>query len=175
MPSRLRPLPAGFIAPCLPSRAPRPPYGAFWLHEIVYSRPGNELTHRFPLLVEALARLRSRSCIIDGEAVACGEDGIALFERIRYRPNDGSVFIWAFDIIELNGDDLRRERLEARKAALEKLLARAGDGVRFNEHIEHDGPVVFEHACRMGLEGIVSKRKGSWYHSGRSRASSGSR
>jgi len=49
------------------------------------------------------------------------------------------------------------------------LDARAGDGVRFNEHIEHDGPVVFEHACRMGLEGIVSKRKGSWYHSGRSR------
>jgi bifunctional non-homologous end joining protein LigD len=82
----------------------------------IYSRPGNELTHRFPLLVEALARLRARSCIIDGEAVACGEDGIALFERIRYRRHDDSVFMWAFDLIELNGEDLRREQLEQRKA-----------------------------------------------------------
>ena len=153
MPSRLRPLPAGFIAPCLPSRAPRPPYGAFWLHQIkhdgfraiarkdgvrvkIYSRPGNELTHRFPLLVEALARLRARSCIIDGEAVACGEDGIALFERIRYRRHDESVFMWAFDLIELNGEDLRREQLEQRKAALARLLARAAPGLRFNEHLE---------------------------------------
>jgi bifunctional non-homologous end joining protein LigD len=101
-----------------------------WLHEIkhdgfraiarkdgvrvkIYSRPGNELTHRFPLLVEALARLRARSCIIDGEAVACGEDGIALFERIRYRRHDESVFMWAFDLIELNGEDLRREQLNS--------------------------------------------------------------
>ena len=105
-------------------RAPRPPYGAIWLHEIkhdgfraiarkdglrvkIYSRPGNELTHRFPLLVEALARLRARSCIIDGKAVACGEDSIALFERIRYRRFNSSVFMYAFDLIELNGDDLR--------------------------------------------------------------------
>jgi ATP-dependent DNA ligase len=61
-----------------------------------------------------------------GRAVACGEDGIALFERIRYRRHDASAFMWAFDIIELNGDDLRRAPLEGRKAALEKLLARAG-------------------------------------------------
>jgi bifunctional non-homologous end joining protein LigD len=70
---------------------------------------------------------------------------------------------------ELNGDDLRREPLERRKAKLEKLLARAESGVRFNEHLEVEGPLVFEHACRMGLEGIVSKRKGSRYQSGRSR------
>jgi bifunctional non-homologous end joining protein LigD len=120
--------------------------------------------------VEALARLRSPSCILDGEAVACGEDGIALFERIRYRRHDGSVFMWAFDIIELDGDDLRREPLERRKASLERLLGRAGSGVQLNEHLEAEGPVVFEHACRMGLEGIVSKRKGSRYQSGRSRA-----
>jgi ATP-dependent DNA ligase len=186
MPSRLRPLPAGFIAPCLPSRAPRPPYGAFWLHEIkhdgfrviarkngpgvkLYSRPGNDLTPRFPLIVEALARLRAGSCIVDGEAVACGDDGIALFERIRHRRFDSSVFMYAFDLIELNGDDLRREPLEWRKAALERLLARAEHGVRLNEHLEAEGPLGFEHACRMGLEGIASKRKGSWYHSGRSR------
>jgi ATP-dependent DNA ligase len=100
----------------------------------LYSRPRNDLTQRFPLIVEALAR-RSRSCILDGEAVACGEDGIALFERIRYQRHDGSVFLYAFDLIELNGDDLRREpleRRERRKAALARLLARAGHGVRLN-------------------------------------------
>jgi ATP-dependent DNA ligase len=136
----------------------------------IYSRPGNELTHRFPLLVEALARLRARSCIIDGEAVACGEDGIALFERIRYRRHDDSVFMWAFDLIELNGEDLRREQLEQRKAALARLLARAAPGLRFNEHlVEEDGPLVFHHACKLGLEGIVSQRRNSPYSSGRSR------
>jgi bifunctional non-homologous end joining protein LigD len=67
--------------------------------------------------------------------------------------------MWAFDIIELNGDDLRCEPLKWRKATLGKLLARAGYGVQLNEHLEAEGPVVFDHACRMGLEGIVSKRK----------------
>ena len=173
---RPRALPAGFVAPCLPTTAPHPPSGEPWLHEIkhdgfrvigrktgkrvkLYSRPGNDLTRRFPLIVEALGRLGPRSCIIDGEAVACGDDGIALFERIRYRRFDSSVFMYAFDLIELNGDDLRREPLEWRKAALERPLARAGYGVQVNEHLEAEGPLVFEHACRMGLEGIVSKRK----------------
>jgi bifunctional non-homologous end joining protein LigD len=77
--------------------------------------------------------------------------------------------MWAFDSLELNGDDLRREPLERRNAALERLIARAGHGVQVNEHLEAEGPLVFEHACRMGLEGIVSKRKASWYQSGRSR------
>ena len=104
------------------------------------------------------------------EAVACGEDGIALFERIRYRRHDDSVFMWAFDLIELNGEDLRREQLEQRKAALARLLARAAPGLRFNEHlVEEDGPLVFHHACKLGLEGIVSKRRDSPYSSGRSR------
>jgi bifunctional non-homologous end joining protein LigD len=79
------------------------------------------------------------SCILDGEAVACGDDGIALFERIRYRRHDASVFMWAFDILELNGDDLRREPLERRNAALERLIARAGHGVQVNEHLEAEG------------------------------------
>ena len=77
----------------------------------LYSRPGNDLTYRFPLIVEALARLRLRSCIIDGEAVACGDDGMASFDRIRYRHHDASVFLYAFDLIELDGDDLRRDPL----------------------------------------------------------------
>src|SRR3954471_4703153 len=104
-----RTLPAGFIQPCLPIKAPKPPSGALWLHEInhdgfrviarkegarvkLYSRPGNDLTDRF-----ALARLRSRSCIIDGEAVACDERGVAAFDRVRYRRHDACVFLYAFD------------------------------------------------------------------------------
>jgi ATP-dependent DNA ligase len=97
----------------------------------VYSRPGNDLTGRFPLIVEALARLRSRSCIIDGEAVACDDSGIAQFNRIRYRSYDGTVFLYAFDLIELNGDDLRRDPLQVRKATLTSVLARAAiPGIR---------------------------------------------
>jgi ATP-dependent DNA ligase len=185
MPLHPRALPAGFIAPCLPNSAPQPPSGEAWLHEIkhdgfrviarktgqrvkLYSRSGNDLTYRFPLIVKALAKLRSRSCIIDGEAVACGEDGITSFDRIRYRQNDASVFLYAFDLIELDGDDMRRDPLSVRKATLASLLAHAASGLRLNEHIEADGPDVFHHACMLGLEGIVSKRKDSRYRSGRS-------
>jgi bifunctional non-homologous end joining protein LigD len=135
----------------------------------LYSRPGNDLTKRFPFIVETLANLRSRSCIIDGEAVACGEDGVASFDRIRHRHHDADVFLYAFDLIELNGDDLRRDPLAVRKATLASLLARAAAGLRFNEHLdEADGPLVFAHACKLGLEGIVSKRRDSPYSSGRS-------
>ena len=115
-----RALPAGFIAPCLPINAPQPPSGEQWLHEIkhdgfrviarkngkrvkLYSRPGNDLAYRFPLIVEGIAKLCPRSCIIDGEAVACGEDRIASFDRIRYWHDDDGVFLYAFDLIELGG------------------------------------------------------------------------
>jgi bifunctional non-homologous end joining protein LigD len=134
----------------------------------LYSRPGNDFTCRFPLIIETLARLRPRSCIIDGEAVACDDSGIVSFDRIRHRRHDDDAFLYAFDLIELNGDDMRRDPLEVRRATLASVLAKAGPGIRFNEHIEGDGPTVFAHACRMGLEGIVSKRKGSTYRSGRS-------
>jgi bifunctional non-homologous end joining protein LigD len=134
----------------------------------LYSRPGNDLTYRFPLIVETLARLRPRSCIIDGEAVACDDNGMTSFDRIRYRHHDASVFLYAFDLIELNGDDLRRDPLEVRKATLANILATVDRGIWFNDHIEDDGPTVFKHACKLGLEGIVSKRKDSPYRSGRS-------
>ena len=108
-----RSLPAGFILPCLPTKAPRPPSGDVWLHEIkhegfrviahkdggrvrLYSRPGNDLTRRFLLIVEALARLRSRSCIIDGEAVACDENGVASFDRIRHHRTDDRVLLYRY-------------------------------------------------------------------------------
>ena len=71
-------------------------------------------------------------------------------------------------MIELNRDDLRRDPLEVRKATLRSTLTKAGLGLRFNEHLEGDGPTVFAHACKLGLEGIVSKRKDSVYRSGRS-------
>jgi ATP-dependent DNA ligase len=179
-------LPTGFIAPCLPTKASRPPSGPLWLHEIkhdgfriiarkqgeqvrLYSRPGNDLTARFPLIVEAMARLRSRSCVIDGEAVACDDSGVPSFDRIRYRRHDGTVFLYGFDLVELDGDDLRRgDPLEVRKATLASVLAKAAPGIRLNEHMEGDGPTVFRHACNVGLEGIVSKRRDSPYRSGRS-------
>jgi bifunctional non-homologous end joining protein LigD len=177
--------PAGFIAPCLPTKAESLPSGGLWLHEIkhdgfriiarkdgdrvrLFSRPGNDLTARFPLIVETLARLRLRSCTVDGEAVACDDKGMASFDRIRYRRHDATVFLYAFDLMELNGDDMRRDSLEVRKATLRSMLSKAGLGLRFNEHLEGDGPTVFGHACKMGLEAIVSKRLGSRYRSGRS-------
>ena len=92
----------------------------------LYSRPGNDLTRRLPLIVETLARLRSLSCIIDGEAVACDDNGVASFDLIRHHCDNDSVFLYAFDLIELNGDDLRRDPLEMRKATLRSMLAKAG-------------------------------------------------
>ena len=183
---RVRTLPAGFIAPCLPTSALRPPSGDGWIHEIkhdgfrciarkdgkrvkLYSRPGNDLTRRFPLIVEALARLKARSCIIDGEAVACGPDGVASFDVLRRDRNGARVFLRAFDLIELNGDDLRRDPLVMRKQTLVMMLGTALAGLEFNGHLEGEGETVFRHACKLGLEGIVSKRKDSRYTSGRSR------
>jgi hypothetical protein len=117
---RMRTLPA----PCLPTKTDKLPSGSQWLHEIkhdgfriiarktgtqvrLYSRPGNDLTRSFPLIVETLTRLRSRSCIIDGEAVACDDNGVASFDLIRHHRANERIFLYAFDLIELNGDDLR--------------------------------------------------------------------
>src|SRR5262245_82209 len=180
-----RSLPAGFIAPCLPTKTDKLPSGSQWLHEIkhdgfriiarkngervrLYSRPGNDLTRRFLLIVDTLARLRSRSCIIDGEAVACDDNGVASFDLIRHQRANESIFRYAFDLIELNGDDLRRDPLDVREATLRSVLTKVGHGIRWNEHIEGDGATIFRHACKLGLEGIVSKRRDSPYRSGRS-------
>ena len=125
-------------------------------------------TRRFPPIARALTQLRCRSWIIDGEAVICDDNGVSSFDHIRYRRNDGDVFLYAFDLIELNGDDLRRNPLDVRKATLRSVLTRVGHGIQWNEHIEGDGATIFRHACKLGLEGIVSKRKDSPYRSGRS-------
>jgi bifunctional non-homologous end joining protein LigD len=184
----LRAAPSVFIPPCLPSPADRPPSGPGWIHEIKHdgfrlmargdaagvrllTRNGIDWTDRFPLIAKAAGAIQARSFLIDGEAVACDHDGMPCFDRLRYRRQDGRVFLYAFDLIELNGQDLRREPLERRKRELGKLLRWAAQiGLQFNEHIAEPGDVVFRHACKLGFEGIVSKRLGSPYISGRSRA-----
>jgi bifunctional non-homologous end joining protein LigD len=122
------------------------------------------LAQRYPLVVQPTAR----SCLIDGEAVACDDNGVAVFARLRRKPS-GTVFLFAFDLLELDGEDLRREPFETRKATLASLLRGCLPGVRINERLPYPGDMVFRHACKMGLEGIVSKRLGSRYISGRSR------
>jgi bifunctional non-homologous end joining protein LigD len=102
------------------------------------------------------------------ETVAYDDNGVALFNRVRHRQHDESIFLYAFDLIELNCDDLRRDPLEGRRATLEIILAKAGPGIRFNEHMEGEGETVFRHACKLRLEGMSAKRKDSAYRSGRS-------
>jgi bifunctional non-homologous end joining protein LigD len=180
------------IEPCLPTPSKRVPVGPQWVHEIkhdgyrllvrrqgarvrVFTRRGYDWSHRFPLIVEAIARLRVSSIFIDGEGVVCGDDGVSDFDKLHSQGWDEHVFLYAFDLLEHDGVDYRDEPLENRKGRLAKLLATADPGVRFNEHIELDGAIVFEHACKLGLEGIVSKRRGFPYRSGERRAGSRSR
>jgi ATP-dependent DNA ligase len=133
------------------------------------TRRGNDWTVRFPLVVEAVNHLKVRSCLIDGEVVCCDERGVAAFHVLRRRRNEPQAFLYAFDLLELDGTDLRREPIEVRKATLASMLRKVRRGVRLNEHLEHpEGDVVFRQACKLGLEGIVSKRLGSRYRSGRS-------
>jgi ATP-dependent DNA ligase len=177
---------ASFIEPCLPSPADKPPSGANWIHEIKHdgyrlmarrdpvgirliTRRGNDWTQRYALVVEAVNHLKVRSCLIDGEVVCCDERGLARFDVLRRRRNAAQAFLYAFDLLELDGTDLRREPIEVRKATLASILHKSRPGVRLNEHLaQPEGVVVFQHACKMGLEGIVSKRLGSRYRSGRS-------
>ena len=124
---------------------------------------------RYPLVAEAMNHLMVRSCLIDGEVVCCDERGLTTFSLLRRRQEEGRAFLYAFDLLELDGTDLRREPIEVRKATLASILRKSRHGVRLNDHLEHpEGEVVFHHACKMGLEGIVSKRLGSRYRSGRS-------
>jgi bifunctional non-homologous end joining protein LigD len=173
---RTRPAPSGFIEPCLPSTAAKPPSGIGWIHEIkhdgyrvmvrrdaagvrILTRNGHDWTSRFPLIASAANVLRAKSFLIDGKAVACDASGLAVFQRLRKRRNDASVFLYAFDLVQLNGHDLRREPVEVRKAALEKLLRPKPDGMRFCEHIEYDdAAMMFEHACQLRRHRVEAAR-----------------
>ena len=128
------------------------------------TRNGHDWADRYPLIAAAAGALGVRSCLIDREAVACDGDGMPVFDRLRYRRQDRAVFLFGFDLLELNGQDLRRQPIETRKRELCKLLRWSAQiGLQLNEHIAEPGDVVFRHACKLGLEGIVSKRLGSRY------------
>jgi bifunctional non-homologous end joining protein LigD len=183
---RTRRTPPGFIGPCLPTPAEHPPAGPGWIHEIkhdgfrlmvrrdvtrvrLFTRNGIDWSARFPLIVQAVATLRARSCLIDGEAIAHDDDGLASFELLRGRRHDRQVALCAFDLLELDGRDLRHIPLEERKRALARLTGKPRAGIVLNVTFEEPGDVVFRHACALGCEGIVSKRLGSRYRSGHSR------
>ena len=184
--SRLRtPSISGFIEPCLPSPAERPPSGDGWIHEIKHdgfrimarrdgagvrliTRHGNDFTRRFPLAAAAISVLPGRSFLIDGEAIVTNDRGLAVFDLIRHKRHGDDAVLIAFDLIELDGEDLRRTPIEHRKRILAKLVRRPHAGNVLNEVFEGDGEILFAHACKLGCEGIVSKRLGSPYRSGRS-------
>jgi bifunctional non-homologous end joining protein LigD len=159
--------------------------GPGWVHEIKHdgfrilarrdaagirliTRAGNDFSSRFPFIAMAVGKLPVRSCLIDGEAIVCNERGLAVFELIRRHGTIASAIHCAFDLLELDGKDLRREPIEKRKTLLKKLLHGSHLSIVLNEHFEEDGAVVYREACRLGCEGIVSKRLGSSYRSGRS-------
>ena len=100
------------------------------------TRRGNDWTQRYPLVVEAVNHLKVRSCLIDGEVVCCDEKGVTSFQLLRHRRNEPQAFLYAFDLLELNGDDLRREPIEVRRATLASILRQSRQGVRLNEHLE---------------------------------------
>ena len=175
----------GFVKPCLPSPAHRPPPGADWLHEIKHdgirilarrdlngvrliTRHGTDFTTRFPVTVDAVTRLPAHSFLLDGEAIVTNERGLAVFDLVRHECHGGDAVLIAFDLIELDGADLRRMPLELRKRTLAKLVRGPHPGIVLNEVFEGDGDVLLTHACKLGCEGIVSKRLGSSYRSGRS-------
>jgi bifunctional non-homologous end joining protein LigD len=131
-PRRPAVLPMGFVEPCLPSVRATAPCGRDWVHEIkfdgirlivrregkrarVFTRRGFDWTGRFPLIEDALRSLRAQSATIDGEAVWCGHDGVPDFEKLRSQAYNDQVFLYAFDLLELNGDDYRSRPLETRR------------------------------------------------------------
>jgi hypothetical protein len=116
-------------------------------------------------------RLRLQSATIGGEGVICNDRGVTDFEALRTalaHHEAPEVFLFAFDLLELDGWDIRREPWETTRKTLGSLLRRAGEGIRLSEHLESScGQAIFRHACSMGLEGIVSKRRDAPYRSGR--------
>ena len=174
----------GFIEPCLPSLAKKVPEGPNWVYEIkhdgyrlmvrreherirIYSRRGADFTNRFPRIVASIGKLTVQSVMLDGEAIFCDEKGLVQF--VHSKQHDAQVKLRAFDILELDGKDLRPRPLVERKAVLARLLKGRPDGIEFSEYLTGDGWAVFQHACRLGCEGVVAKRVDLGYESGRSK------
>jgi ATP-dependent DNA ligase len=176
----------GFIEPCIPKRAGEPPVGPDWIHEIkhdgyrlivrrdgdnvrLYTRRGYDWSGRYPAIAKAAVKLRAKSFTIDGEAAVCGPDGVAVFHALHRRGTVTEAMLFAFDLLELDGVDYRPLPLRDRKERLARLVDRRLTGIAMVDHTDARGELVFQQACRMGLEGIVSKRITSSYQSGPSR------
>ena len=179
--------PPSFISPCLPTLAPKPPLGAGWVHEIkhdgyrlqvhlrdgrvrLFTRNGHDWTDRYPWIIADVARLPVNHAVLDAECCCAGPDGVTDFNALHSRLNDSSAFAYAFDLLAVNGADIRLQPLSERRKQLVGLLRKAKPGIRLSEYIAEDGPLVFAHACRLGLEGIVSKRIDAPYRSGRAKS-----
>jgi bifunctional non-homologous end joining protein LigD len=176
--------PQGFIVPCQPTSWAKPPLGLGWIHEIKHdgyrimawraadrvrllTRNRSDFGERYPLVTEAIGSLPGRSCVIDGEITVCDAQGLSVFDLLRHGPRvKRNAVLFAFDLLELDGRDLMRAPIEERKYQLARLLHECAAEVRLCSHLEGPGNVVFEHACKLGCEGIVSKRLGSKYRPG---------
>jgi bifunctional non-homologous end joining protein LigD len=176
----------GYIPPCIPTRAYKVPAGPDWVHEIkhdgyrlqvrrdgdtvrLFTRRGYDWSGRYPTIAVTAMQLRARSFTLDGEACVCGPDGVAIFDALHRRGTVSEAMLYAFDLLELDGEDLRAQPLGDRKKRLARLLARRRIGIVLSAHTAEDGATIFQQACRMGLEGIVSKRLSAPYRSGPSR------
>src|SRR5215213_8494549 len=177
----------GFVEFCDPTLSEQPPLGADWLHEIkwdgyraqlhlrqgkvtIYSRNGFDWTDQFAPIAGDSKSLRAQDAIFDGEVVVLGNTGKPDFQALRRelgRRHSEKLTYFAFDLLWLNGRDLRKRPLIERKRLLQKLLSDASARLIYVEFLEGDGATIYQHACRMGLEGIVSKRADSIYRPGR--------
>jgi bifunctional non-homologous end joining protein LigD len=177
-----------FLEPSLAAACVRPPSGPKWVHEIKHdgyriqaridggkvkllTRTGLDWTDRFRSIANALKALRLSSALIDGEIVVEDDGGKATLGNLQAALSEGRhdrMCYYAFDLLYCEGYDLREAILLDRKALLEQILASAPASIRLSEHLaEHDGPTILEHTCRLGLEGIVSKRGDLPYKAGR--------
>jgi ATP-dependent DNA ligase len=168
---------------CIPTRGTEVPSGPEWLHEIKYDgfrlrveRSGSRvrlLTRNGldqALSLDRGMKNRIKQFVIDGEAVVLGVDGISDFEALHSRQHDDEVQLYAFDVLAMDDDDLRRLPLSMRKTNLARLLARRPDGIFVAPFEQGEiGPDLFRAACRMGLEGMVSKHRDRPYQAGRSK------
>ena len=181
---RGRPRKAPVIPPCQPKIANRPPAGPGSVHELkhggyrlqIHAREGRVMnganwSDRYPRIVEDAARLKGHA-IIDAEVVCLDSKGIAQFELLHKRGNDDAALAFAFDLLVLDGDDLRKRPLLERKSALARLLIRSRGGIQYLEHADGHAERMFAAVCELGLEGIISKRRTLVYRSGPSKAGS---
>src|SRR3954452_25099804 len=177
----------GYIEPCDPTLRLHAPKGSDWHFEIkadgyraqlhvrpggitVYSRTGFDWTDQFSSIAAAAPELKADSVVIDGEAVVYGKTGVSDFQQLRRElgPRKSKrVRYHAFDLLYLDGYDLRAVAYLQRKRLLERLLQGAPETFVYVEHIQADGDAVFEQACKLGVEGVVGKRADSSYRSGR--------